>query len=128
MTIKYTMLDKKSSKILLLAILFSFSLTGCSSWFGWHVRPIEQGNVIEAKQVNQLKKGMSKGQVASIMGTPVLVNTFSPSQWQYVYILQQHRNRHIFQRVTVNFKDDRLTSIDKALPLNPEAKPADKAT
>ena len=46
---------------------------------------VQQGNVITQEMVDQLKPGMTRSQVAFIMGEPILRNTFSEDRWDYVY-------------------------------------------
>lgn len=46
---------------------------------------VQQGNVITQEMVDQLKPGMTRSQVAYIMGEPILRNTFDDNRWDYVY-------------------------------------------
>lgn len=48
---------------------------------------IQQGNVITQEIVNQLRLGLSKRQVRFIMGTPMLIDVFHQSRWDYVYTM-----------------------------------------
>ena len=49
---------------------------------------IQQGNIVNQEMVDQLKPGMTKTQVAYIMGEPVLKNTFDENRWDYLYTLE----------------------------------------
>ena len=49
---------------------------------------IQQGNVITQKMVDDLKPGMTREQVAFIMGEPVMRNPFDLNRWDYVYTLR----------------------------------------
>ena len=49
---------------------------------------IQQGNIVNQGMVDQLKPGMTKTQVAYIMGEPVLKNTFDENRWDYLYTLE----------------------------------------
>lgn len=49
---------------------------------------IQQGNVITQEMVDSLKPGMTREQVAFIMGEPVVRNPFDNSRWDYVYTLR----------------------------------------
>lgn len=70
-------------------VLIAALLTGCS--FPKIGMPklyritIQQGNVITQEMVDQLKPGMTRSQVAYIMGEPILRNTFSEDRWDYIY-------------------------------------------
>ncbi len=46
---------------------------------------VQQGNVITQEMVNKLKPGMTRSQVAFVMGDPVLKNTFDENKWDYIY-------------------------------------------
>ena len=49
---------------------------------------IQQGNVITQKMVDDLKPGMTREQVAFIMGEPVIRNPFDENRWDYIYTLR----------------------------------------
>ena len=49
---------------------------------------IQQGNIVNQEMVDQLKPGMTKTQVAYIMGEPILKNTFDENRWDYLYTLE----------------------------------------
>ena len=66
---------------LFLVIFFNFSLVGCHMY-----RPdIQQGNVIVSKNVNKLRLGMSQATVKSILGNPILIDTFTDNRLSYIY-------------------------------------------
>ena len=50
---------------------------------------IQQGNVLTQEMVSQLKPGQTRDQVRFILGTPVLMDMFHASRWDYVYRLQK---------------------------------------
>ncbi|MDX2165337.1 MAG: outer membrane protein assembly factor BamE [Gammaproteobacteria bacterium] len=76
---------KTSNKIILTfaALLPMLSLTGCYP-FLYHP-PLQQGNAINQNAVSQLRIGMTKDQVATLMGSPVLNTPETPNEWHYVY-------------------------------------------
>ena len=49
---------------------------------------VQQGNVLTQDMVDQLKPGMTRSQVAFIMGEPVLRNTFDANRWDYVHTIE----------------------------------------
>lgn len=71
------------------ATLFALVLAGCSfpniSMPRLYRITVQQGNVITQEMVDQLKPGMTRSQVAYIMGEPILRNTFSEDRWDYIY-------------------------------------------
>ncbi len=53
---------------------------------------IQQGNIVTPDMLEQLNPGMSKNQVAFVMGNPVLKDSFSTRQWDYLYRLERREN------------------------------------
>ncbi len=49
---------------------------------------IQQGNVITQQMIDDLKPGMTREQVAYVMGEPVIRNPFDDDRWDYVYTLR----------------------------------------
>jgi outer membrane protein assembly factor BamE len=94
----------------LLVILLVCFLSGCV-----HKIDIEQGNVISPGMLHQLHPGMSKNQVLNILGNPVLVNTFSDNQLDYVYALKPGYG-HLQERyITLTFQNNILKDIKSNL-------------
>jgi outer membrane protein assembly factor BamE len=87
------------------------SLTGCNFL---HIRRpiIEQGNDITKAEVSKLHTGMSPSEVSAIMGTPVLIHTFTPNRIEYAYTYHDGYTRTKEKHVTCIFVDNRLTRID----------------
>jgi outer membrane protein assembly factor BamE len=89
---------------------------------------IQQGNFLEAKEIDQVAVGMTRSQVRYVLGTPIVGNAFQASRWDYVYYLKNGRSRDVFQqRFTVYFEEDKVTRIEKngtelAAPANASAK------
>jgi len=52
-----------------------------------HRVTIQQGNVITQDMINKLKPGMSRSQVAFVMGEPIMKNPFDEDRWNYIYTL-----------------------------------------
>jgi outer membrane protein assembly factor BamE len=69
---------------------------------------INQGNYLSQDAVNKLKVGQTKQQVRFLLGTPLLVSSFRPDRWDYVYefIRQGYVVDH--RTFTVYFVDDKL--------------------
>jgi outer membrane protein assembly factor BamE len=90
-----------------LAVLLAM-LGGCG-WFDVHRIPVQQGNVVTQDMIDQLRPGMTRRQVAFVLGEPVLRNAFEPDRWDYVYRIYD-RERHLeVRRVSLFFRDDRLS-------------------
>ena len=98
-------------KIISLALI-GFILSGCSL-FRVHKNTIEQGNVITAAEVSQLHRGMSEHQVKEVLGTPLLVNIFSPGRIEYIYTIQEGYGHRQDVKLTCLFSGGRLTDYRK---------------
>jgi outer membrane protein assembly factor BamE len=84
--------------------------------------PVQQGNVITQAMVDKLKIGMTRRQVAFVMGEPVLRNTFDTNRWEYVHSYQVGEVQVQEIHMTLLFNEDALASISGDL------KPAGAAT
>ncbi|KAA0010876.1 outer membrane protein assembly factor BamE [Billgrantia pellis] len=81
-------------------------LSGCV-----YKRDLPQGNLITEAMVQQLQPGMSRAQVAGVMGRPLLEAPFDANQWDYVFRLDEAYGGVKQRRVTLTFTGDRLVDI-----------------
>ncbi len=105
----------KSSVVYSLSLAVLLSLSACSTDKipGVYRIDIQQGNDVTQEMLNQLEPGMTKNQVAYVMGTPLLIDTFHPNRWDYVYSYQPGGEEREQRRVTLHFDDaDKLARID----------------
>lgn len=63
------------------------------------------------EMINQLKPGLTREQVAYVMGTPLTPSTFNKDRWDYVYLLKDPRDNVTYERVTLFFEQDALKDI-----------------
>lgn len=92
--------------------LLVLSLTSCSSYdFSRHV--VQQGNLLSPKTVNRLSLGMSKQDVAILMGTSLLSPTFNNNRWDYAYTWRKGSTSNAVRHVSLYFAGDRLTRIEQ---------------
>ena len=97
---------KKFINITILALL----LSNCSTY----KMDIQQGNALTNEVVAQLAKGMSKAEVSSLLGTPLLQDNFHRDRWDYIYFTQKGRSETPKkQGITLFFQDDRLVEVRK---------------
>ena len=76
---------------------------------------IQQGNFLEPKDVDRVTVGMTRAQVRSLLGTPMVADPFNDSRWDYVYYLKRGRMTKPIQRhFIVFFEDDRVTRIERS--------------
>ncbi|NIB44612.1 outer membrane protein assembly factor BamE [Pseudomaricurvus alkylphenolicus] len=95
----------------LLALAGLLTLGGCQyfQFPGVHKINIQQGNIVTQDMVDQLKPGMTRRQVRFVMGTPLVQDTFSPDRWDYFYSMVPARGEPTKERISIYFKDDKLT-------------------
>ena len=95
-----------------LAVLLACSLTlgGCV-----YRMTVQQGNYLDARQVVQLKEGMTRAQVRFLLGTPILPDAFDRDRWDYLYSLDLGKGeKPTRQRLSVFFTDDKVSRIENA--------------
>jgi outer membrane protein assembly factor BamE len=101
-------------KLLIFAIgCASITLVACSIEHlpGVYRIDVQQGNIITQDMLEKLKLGMSKQQVSFILGTPLLVDTFLPDRWHYIYSFKPGNGRREQRTITVWFEDDKLSHV-----------------
>lgn len=72
---------------------------------------VQQGNVITQAMVDSLQPGMTREQVAYVMGEPVVRNLFDENRWDYVYTLDLPGKIQQQRRVSLFFADDVLERL-----------------
>lgn len=73
-----------------------------------HKISVQQGNLITQEMVDQLKPGMTRSQVAYIMGEPIFRSTFRDDRWDYVYTLNVPGYFEREMKMSLYFEDDAL--------------------
>jgi outer membrane protein assembly factor BamE len=115
---------------LILISLFSLSvlLTGCS-WIkfpGVHKVDVQQGNIVDQEMIDKLLPGMTKSQVRFVLGTPLVVDTFNQSRWDYFYNRVSSQGKETQEQVTIFFnaedKLERMTGDYLPSTATPEAR------
>lgn len=87
--------------------MLALSLASCRLVY---VPDVQQGNLLDKKNVEQLQPGMTKRQVLVLLGTPSVTTPFDASRWDYVST-QQHRGGDIKVRtLSLTFNNDTLVS------------------
>lgn len=96
------------SLALLAALLTTLLTTGCV-----YRMTVQQGNFLDARQVVQVKEGMTRAQVRFLLGTPMLPDAFDRDRWDYLYYLKVGRlQKAEEQRLTIYFTDDKVSRIE----------------
>jgi len=92
------------------ATLIMLSLTHCAS-YDFSRRIVQQGNLLPEKKIKQLKPGMSKEEVAILMGTSVLSPTFNNDHWDYAYTWRKGSGSDQIRHLTVYFSNNQVSRI-----------------
>ena len=102
------------------AILVAATATGCV-----YRMDVQQGNLLDAEQVEQVEVGMTRSQVRFLLGTPMVLDSFDAERWDYVYNLRRGHSRQVERRhLVVWFEGDKVTRIEEPLPVPRDPSPA----
>lgn len=106
-------------RVFLPASVAAFALTGCGSFPDVHrdtFRPyapeVVQGNFVSREQKQALSPGMTRAQVRDVLGTPLVTSLFHADRWDYVFTLRRQGVQSQQFRLTLGFRDDRLSEIE----------------
>lgn len=99
----------------ILSLLISAALLSSCAFIPVHKMDIEQGNVVNQNMVNKLRIGMTQDQVKEILGTPVLLNTFSDNRVDYVYTLKQGNEPAVEYYITLTFRNGHLKEYNRTV-------------
>lgn len=107
---------------LLLIGLISLLASGCSSlrFPGVYRIDIGQGNILTQEMVEKLRIGMTPRQVEYVMGSPMIIDTFHPDRWDYLYHLETGKGLSIRNHLVLYFENERLARIDDSLYKDPD--------
>lgn len=75
-------------------------------------QPVFQGNLLESKNVEQLKTGMTRQQVFSLLGSPPVADPFHASRWDYVATERRRTGDTEVKNLTLWFEGDSLARWD----------------
>ncbi len=99
-------------------LLVSVLLASCTlPTFTPYKVEIRQGNLITQDMRDRLKPGMTQSRVKAVLGAPLVADPFHADRWDYVYRLEHQGKVVENQRLTLYFKNGRLSRIDDATPL-----------
>lgn len=75
----------------------------------------QQGNILDVEQVEQVEVGMTRSQVRFLLGTPMVVDPFDQSRWDYVYWQRKGRGGQVWtSQTTVWFDGDKVVKLERA--------------
>ena len=93
-------------------IVFTFILSflfiaGCTSLSPYKV-PVLQGNIIEDKDIEKLRPGLTKDQVLYILGTPLASSPLQSHRWDYFYSIKIGNQNFGERKLTLLYDSDNL--------------------
>lgn len=93
-----------------LALIAALTLSACA-FPRMHRVTVQQGNVVTQEMVDQLRPGMTREQVAFVMGEPVIRNPFNTDRWDYVYSMHVPGTPTAIVRMSLFFSGDELSHL-----------------
>ena len=72
---------------------------------------IKRDSIVTSAMMMQLRPGMTKSQVRSILGTPHIPNNSLNNRWEYIYQKQQQGKILELRHVILKFDNDALASV-----------------
>ena len=95
---------------LLIALMTTLILsTGCKVIYKQNV---QQGNAHEQEDLDQLELGMTKKQVAYLLGTPAIHDPFHQDRWDYISMLSRRGGEPVRRLVTLTFENGVLSATE----------------
>ena len=104
-------MHRKKTTLSLVLVLFSILLTNCTT-YDFSRRSVQQGNLLPQTQIAKLHTGMSKDNVAILMGTSLLSPTFNNDRWDYAYTWRKGSDPLAIKWVSLYFSHGVLTRIE----------------
>jgi outer membrane protein assembly factor BamE len=107
----FTVGKKMRIILILMTTLLAFTMTQCVS-YDFSRRIVQQGNLIPTDKIERLKVGMSKEDVAILMGTSLISPMFNNDRWDYAYTWRRGSGPMEQRNAVLYFAHDRLTRIE----------------
>jgi outer membrane protein assembly factor BamE len=95
----------RKALLLLLVLVVAFA-SGCGIVYR---QPVFQGTLLEKKNVEQLREGMTQPQVVALLGTPAISDPFHQERWDYIASAKRRRHPTEVKNLTLWFEGGALT-------------------
>jgi outer membrane protein assembly factor BamE len=82
-----------------------------------HKIDIQQGNVVIQENLAKVKPGMSRAEVRTILGTPLLTDAFHANRWDYYFYNAKGGREVEKNRITVVFENEKVARVDGTAPV-----------
>ncbi len=97
----------KKFTALFTTILLMLTFSACSVY----KMEIQQGNALSNETVSQLRPGMTKNEVATLLGNPLLHDSFHKDRWDYVYFTNKKGKESLRKNLTLLFRNGQLMQV-----------------
>ena len=97
---------------LFLVVITTLLIANCAS-YDWSRRVVQQGNLLPAHKIDKLKVGMSKEEVAILMGTSLISPIFNNQRWDYAYTIQKGNSQMVVKRVSIYFSGNVISRVER---------------
>lgn len=94
---------------LLIVLFVAALLGGCGIIYKVDVY---QGSLLEKKNVDQLKPGLTKRQVYALLGTPSVSDPFHQERWDYVATVRKRGGDTDIKNLVLTFDGDVLATVE----------------
>jgi outer membrane protein assembly factor BamE len=92
-------------------LLLALLCTSCTT-YNFSKRVVQQGNLLTPKTVQRLKIGMSKQDVAILLGTSLISPLFNDNRWDYAYTRRIGATSNTTRHLSLYFSHDQLVKIE----------------
>ncbi len=92
-------------------LLLVLSLSGCFLFHPYRIQ-VQQGHIITAQMIQQLKPGMTQDQVQYILGSPDIQDSMHPNSWYYIYTNEKDYQPRVQKQLVIYFKNGLLDRMD----------------
>ena len=93
---------------LLASLVAAAALAGCGLVYRIDV---QQGNYVTQDLVAKLKPGMTKLEVRTLLGTPLLIDAFHANRWDYYFSNVKAGRADNSTKLSVYFQNDKVVSF-----------------
>ncbi len=94
-----------------LSTLSVLLLANCAN-YDFSNRIVQQGNILSPKVVDRLSVGMTKEDVAILLGTSLLSSTFNNDRWDYAYTKRKGATTNAVRHLSLYFTNNRLVRME----------------
>ncbi|MBB3228818.1 outer membrane protein assembly factor BamE [Luteibacter sp. Sphag1AF] len=89
--------------------MMAIAIAGCGLVY---TPDVQQGNLLDKKDVDQLQPGMTKRQVLVLLGSPSVSTPFDQNRWDYVSTFSRRGGPLTRRTLTLTFNNDTLVRTE----------------